>query len=50
MSIIFIDDEESKESIEMLKFLKSISPQMQEKLKTVIWWESLKTTEEPKGA
>ena len=51
MSSMLIDNEELKQSKDITDFLKALSPQMQEKIKTIILWESLKRTEnEHKGA
>ena len=48
MSTILIDNEEMKQGQDMTDFLKTISPQMQEIIKTIMWWESLKPKEPAK--
>lgn len=42
MSDILLSKEELKENEEMLSFLKTLTPEMQEKLKIIVWWENLK--------
>jgi len=50
MSDIFINQEELKESDEMITFLKTLNPEMQERFKIIAWWESLKPKEPDKAA
>lgn len=46
MSIILIDNEEMEQEKAITNFLKVLSPQMQEKVKTIVWWENLKAKSE----
>ena len=46
MSTILINQEEMKQGKDITDFLKALSPQMQERVKTIIWWESLKSKEQ----
>lgn len=46
MSTILIDNEEMKQGQDITDFLKKLSPQMQERIKTIVWWESLKSKEQ----
>ena len=48
MAIILIDDEEAKQSKDITIFLKTLSPKIQERIKTIVWWESLKGRESAK--
>ena len=50
MSDLLINHEEFEESEKAMFFLKSLTPEMQEKLKTIMWWESLKPKESDKVA
>lgn len=45
MSDLLINHEELEESEKVMVFLKSLTPEMQEKFKTIMWWESLKPKE-----
>jgi len=40
---ILVDKEESEQSKDIVNFLKTLTPDIQEKLKVIIWWESLKS-------
>lgn len=48
MSNILINQEELEESEEMMTFLKTLNPEMQERFKIIAWWESLKPKEQDK--
>lgn len=54
MSDILLNDKELRERDEILLFIASLKPEIFEKLKTIIWWESLKekepTRQDTKGA
>lgn len=49
MSTILINQEEMKQGKDVTDFLKALSPQMQERIKTIIWWESMKPKEPDKA-
>ncbi len=44
-----INQEETKLVNEMLVFLNALQPDMQEKVKAIIWWESLKEVQNPRA-
>lgn len=46
MSTILIDCEEMEQGQDITEFLKTLSPQMQERIKTIVWWESMKPKEQ----
>jgi len=44
-----INQEETKLVNEMLVFLNALQPDMQEKVKAIIWWENLKEKQNPRA-
>ena len=46
MSEIKIDNTEKDDCTEMIMFLENLSPELKEKFKTIMWWESLKAKEQ----
>jgi hypothetical protein len=46
MSTILINREEMEQGQDITEFLKTLSPQMQERIKTIVWWESMKPKEQ----
>jgi len=44
MCNILINKKELNQAETVTEFLKILSPEMQERIKTIIWWESLKTS------
>ena len=49
MSEVKINKFEKDDCTEMIVFLANLSPELKERFKTIIWWESLKS-KEPGGA
>ena len=49
MSDLLINHEELEESEKAIVFLKSLTPEMQERFKTIMWWESMKPKEPDKS-
>lgn len=43
MSDVVLTKEEMEENKEVFEFITKLSPELQEKLKTIMWWENLKT-------
>lgn len=48
MSEVKINELEKDDCKEMIIFLENLSPELKEKFKTIIWWESLKPKEQDK--
>ncbi len=48
MSDLLINHEELEESEKAIVFLKSLTPEMQERFKTIMWWENMKPKEPDK--
>ncbi len=46
MSDILLNDKELKERDELVLFVESLKPEMFERLKAIVWWESMKPKEQ----